>query len=242
MVSSSSPSSNAEKNGHGSADDGAVSVSSTGNASPETGNGSPDGAGRSPASEQRLADGDGEREELNATEVIDILSNERRRLLWHYLSEESPEASLGDASQQIAAWENGTTVGEVEYGERKSVYTSLHQFHCPKMDEAGLVEFDKRDSVVRRVSEQPDEFVVEVETNGEGALVTSLVALALSAGIIVGAWALDLPVFGDLTLPAALLAMGIGAAPAVFVYGHLTRTNRDITLPDALSRLDNFDT
>ena len=241
MVFSTSPAPDGKKNGHGSADDGALSVSSTGNTASETGSGSPDDAERSPASEGGREDGDDGRDELNATEVIDILSNERRRLLWHYMSEKSPEASLGDASQQIAAWENGTAVEEVEYGERKSVYTSLHQFHCPKMDEAGLVEFDKRDSVVRRASEQPDEFVVEVQTSGDGALVTSLVALAISAGIIVGAWALNLPIFGDLTLPAALLAMGIGAAPAVFVYGHLTRTNHHITLPDALSRLDNFD-
>jgi hypothetical protein len=223
-------------------DGGAPSASSTSGTTPEAENGSSGTGENATVSGEGAQDGDGEaREELNATEVIDILSNERRRLLWRYLGEESPEASLGDVSQRIAAWENGISVEEVEYGERKSVYTSLHQFHCPKMDEAGLIEFDKRESVVRRISEQPEEFVVEVESNGERVLATSLVALAISAGIIVGAWALDLPVFGDLTLSAALLAMGIGAVPAMFVYGHLTRPNRDIALPDALSRLDKFD-
>jgi len=240
MVLWSSPSTNAGTNGQGGDDAGALSASSaSGDLPRETENGSPEDGGKRAANGQEPEE-EG-REELNATEVIDILSNERRRLLWRYLSEESPEVSLSEASRRIAAWENGTAVEEIDYGERKSVYTSLHQFHCPKMDDAGLIEFDKRESVVRRASEQPEEFVVEVESNGERALATCLVALVISAGIIVSAWALDLPVFGDLTLSAALLAMGIGAAPAVFVYGHLTRTAHDITLPDALSRLDNFD-
>ena len=108
---------------------------------------------------------------LDANDVIDILSNERRRLLWRYLRQECPEGDLSDASRQIAAWENGTTVEEVDYDERKSVYTSLHQFHCPKMEEAGLIEFDKRESVVRAVSEEPEEFVVEVEPDVNQALI-----------------------------------------------------------------------
>lgn len=241
MVLGSSPSTKGGTNGKGTDGDGALSASSASDAPQETENGSPVDGGKPEANGREPAGGEDGREELDASEVIDILSNERRRFLWRYLSEESPEASLSDASQRIAAWENGRAIDEVDYGQRKSVYTSLHQFHCPKMDEAGLIEFDKRESVVRRVSEQPEEFVVEVEADGERILATTLAALALSAGIIVGAWALDLPVFGDLTLGAALLAMGIGAIPAVFVYGHLTRTNHDITLPDALSRLDNFD-
>lgn len=242
MALGSSPSTSAETKGQRTDDDGAPSTSSASNAPPEIGDGSPDGNGNPSANGNRPEEGGAtDRERLNATEVIDILSNERRRLLWRYLSEEASEASLGDTSVQIAAWENGIPVEEVEYGERKSVYTSLHQFHCPKMDDAGLIDFDKRQSVVRRVSERPEEFVVEVEANGDRARVTSLVALGISAGIIVGAWTLGLPVFGDLTLAAALLAVGIGAVPAVFVYGHLTRANHDITLPDALSRLDKFD-
>lgn len=175
---------------------------------------------------------------LDANDVIDILSNERRRLLWRYLRQECPEGDLSDASRQIAAWENGTTVDEVDYDERKSVYTSLHQFHCPKMEDAGLIEFDKRDSVVRAVSEEPEEFVVEVEPDVDRALSTTFIALGTATGVIIGAWTFGLPVFGDLTLAAVLLATGIGAIPAVFVYSLLVRTNYDVTLPDALSRLD----
>lgn len=175
---------------------------------------------------------------LDANDVIDILSNERRRLLWRYLRQECPEGDLSDASRQIAAWENGTTVEEVDYDERKSVYTSLHQFHCPKMEEAGLIEFDKRESVVRAVSEEPEEFVVEVEPDVDQALSTTFIALGAATGVIVGSWGFGLPVFGDLTLAAVLLATGIGAVPAVFVYSLLVRTNYDVTLPDALSRLD----
>ena len=175
---------------------------------------------------------------LNANDVIEILSNERRRLLWRYLRQECPEGDLSDASRQIAAWENGITVEEVDYDERKSVYTSLHQFHCPKMEDAGLIEFDKRDSVVRAVSEEPEEFVVEVEPDVNQALSTTVIALCTATGVIIGAWGFGSPVFGERTLAAVLLATGIGAVPAVFVYSLLVRTNYDVTLPDALSRLD----
>ena len=181
----------------------------------------------------------GGKECMDASEVIEILSNERRRLLWRYLRQESSEGELSDVSRQIAAWENGTAVDDVSYDERKSVYTSLHQFHCPKMEEAGLIEFDKRDSVVRVVSEEPEAFVVEVEPDVRDALSTRRASHAVATRINKGSWALGLPVFGDLTLAAVLLSTGIGAIPAVFVYSILVQTSYNITLPDVLSRLDS---
>lgn len=177
-------------------------------------------------------------DQVKATDVIDILSNQRRRLLWRYLQEEPPRAELSDASRRIAAWENDTTVDDVDYSERKSVYTSPHQFHCPKMQEAGLLEFKKRESAVRVASTEPEAFVVEVDPDVSGVLTTALASLAVATGLIVGAWALGLPVFGDLTLPAVLLATGIGAVPALSVYSHLVRADYDISLLDALARID----
>jgi len=49
---------------------------------------------------------------------------------------------LSQLTEQIAAWENGKSVEELSYDERKRVYTSLQQVHLPRMDDTGVVTFD----------------------------------------------------------------------------------------------------
>jgi len=81
---------------------------------------------------------------ISRDDVFEILSNQRRRFALHHLQHNSRQADLGDLSERVAAWENGISVTEVSSTERKRVYTSLQQFHLPKMDEKGVVEFDDR--------------------------------------------------------------------------------------------------
>lgn len=79
---------------------------------------------------------------LDRDEVFETLSNRRRRYTLHYLYGGEGTAELGDLSEQVAAWESEAPVAEVGAAERKRVYTSLQQFHLPRLDEAGVVEFD----------------------------------------------------------------------------------------------------
>ncbi|WEL17527.1 MULTISPECIES: hypothetical protein [unclassified Halorhabdus] len=81
--------------------------------------------------------------EFTRDEAFEVLSNRRRRYTLHYLKQNGEDATLSDVAEQVAAWEHGTT-NEVTSSERKSVYTSLQQFHLPKLDEKGVVEFDRR--------------------------------------------------------------------------------------------------
>ena len=84
------------------------------------------------------------------TDVFDVLSNRRRQYALHHLKQRSDHrASLTELSRCVTAWEQGTDPDELTYQDRKSAHTSLSQFHLPKMRDAGLVEFDPDDGVVR---------------------------------------------------------------------------------------------
>jgi len=76
-----------------------------------------------------------------------MLSNRRRRYALHWLRQHD-RAAIGELSERVAAWETDQPVESLTADERKRVYTSLQQFHLPKMDEKGIVEFDERAGVV----------------------------------------------------------------------------------------------
>lgn len=80
-------------------------------------------------------------------ELFEMLSSRRRRHALQALAA-TDEIDLGPLAEQVAAWENEKSVAAVTSDERKRVYTSLQQSHLPKLDDAGLVEFDKRSGVV----------------------------------------------------------------------------------------------
>jgi hypothetical protein len=200
-------------------------------------NGSAAGAG--PPGREGGGVPDPERDEgVDANELLELLGNRRRRLLWRHLRTEESAAALSDASRQIAAWENGVDPADVEYDQRKSVYTSLRQFHCPKMADAGLVEFDDRDGTVRLTSDLPDELVIEIEPDTENVGRTALGALALSIGVILGAWAAGLPVFGPLSFAGVAFAVCAAVAAAGLVYAVAARSDHGVSLGDALARVD----
>ena len=104
--------------------------------------------------------------EFDITEetVFYILSNQRRRLVVYVLKEESggEGVEVGTLARWISAWENDVPGSEVDYSDRKSVYTSLQQHHLPEMDEAGIVDFDERKGVVSTTN-MADEFTVYLE-------------------------------------------------------------------------------
>jgi DNA-binding transcriptional ArsR family regulator len=93
--------------------------------------------------------GDDGPEEISNDELFDVLSNRRRRFTLHYLKQHEDEAvEMGDRSTRVAAWETDTPPEELAYDERKRVHTSLYQYHAPKLDEAGIVEYDSQRGVV----------------------------------------------------------------------------------------------
>ena len=175
---------------------------------------------------------------VDANELLELLGNRRRRLLWRHLRAESAESALSDASRRIAAWENDVEPADVDYDQRKSVYTSLRQFHCPKMADAGLIEFDDRDGTVRLTSDLPEELVLEIEPDTENVGRTAVGALALATGVVLGSWAAGLPVFGPLSFGGVAFAVASAAVAAGVVYAAAARSEHGVSLGDALARVD----
>ncbi|PSP60881.1 hypothetical protein BRC77_14475 [Halobacteriales archaeon QH_8_64_26] len=58
--------------------------------------------------------------------------------------------ALGELAERIAAIENGIERCRVAAGQRKSVYVSLLQCHFPKLDDADVIEWDRRSGAVSR--------------------------------------------------------------------------------------------
>lgn len=85
---------------------------------------------------------------LSQDVVFKMLHSPRRRQVLAYLSAQDGPVDLDDVIVQVAAWENDTTVDAVSESERKRIYVSLYQTHMPKLDDAGLVEYDEEEGTV----------------------------------------------------------------------------------------------
>lgn len=103
--------------------------------------------------------------DITADAFFELLSNRRRRYTLHCLEQASGPVELGDLARQVAAWEEDKAVDAVSASERKNVYTSLQQFHLPKLDEKRLVAFDDREGVVElgSAAEEVDIYIEVVE-------------------------------------------------------------------------------
>lgn len=88
--------------------------------------------------------GVGDTRTLSRESAFEILSNQRRRMVVHYLLKRGLDTvvELRDAAVQIAAWENSKTIHEIDSTERRRVYNALQQSHLPKMDDVDIIDFD----------------------------------------------------------------------------------------------------
>lgn len=154
----------------------------------------PSSAGETPVGSQtdeEVAVSD-QQPDLSRSEVFEILSNQRRRYALHHLKQNGDRADLGDIAEHVAAWENDVEVPAISSAERKRVYTSLQQFHLPKLDDKGVLEFDDREGVVELTSMAEDmDIYLEVVQGREIPwsqyyLALAGVNLAILAGASVG--------------------------------------------------------
>jgi len=131
---------------------------------------------------------------VSTDDLFDVLSNPRRRYAVHLLKHHEQNVALGTMATQIAAWENDIDIAEVNGTERKRVYTALQQSHLPKMDQLGVVNFNKRCGTVEPTPslEEVDLYLDVVKDNeipwSEYYLGLSGVSAALVAAIWMNAW------------------------------------------------------
>lgn len=98
---------------------------------------------------------------LTRDDLFEALDNRRRRYTIHYLQEcgDDGPVDLSEISTQVAAWELDEDPGQIAYSDRKNVHTALYQFHAPKLDNLGLVDYDKRKGTVELTDHGEDLWV-----------------------------------------------------------------------------------
>ncbi|MEF8771704.1 DUF7344 domain-containing protein [Halodesulfurarchaeum sp.] len=160
-------------------------------------------------------------------ELFQVLSNRRRRYAVHAIKQESGPAQIGDVAERVASWEYDVERAELSYDERKRIYTALQQSHLPKMDDAGIVSFDKERGVIEPepALEDADVYIDIVQGReipwSQYYLGLSLIALTLAFVLSLGAWPFTF-------LPAISWMVGIVVMFAIsaLVHTYYAKTNR----------------
>lgn len=78
--------------------------------------------------------------------VFEALAHQRRRYLVQCLREE-PRA-LSDVAMEVAAQETDSPTADQPTDLAQDVYLSLYHRHVPKLEEAGIVQYDHDKKVV----------------------------------------------------------------------------------------------
>lgn len=82
-------------------------------------------------------------ERLSLDVIFEILHVSRRRDVLSYLEKHGGNASLDQLAEFIAAKENGIEEWELSSSQRKRVYIGLYQCHLPKMNDAGIIDYNQ---------------------------------------------------------------------------------------------------
>lgn len=161
-------------------------------------------------------------------EIFDVLSNDRRQCVLHYLKQhEGRRVELRELVDHVAAWENDTTLDGLNSTERKRVYTALRQSHLPKLEDAGIIEYEHLRGEVE-LTDEASRVQMYLEYVPENDIPWSEYYLglsAVSAALVAATWAGVFP-FAELsgTVLAAILVVLFALSAAVHTYQ--SRQNR----------------
>ena len=158
---------------------------------------------------------------VSEDELFEVLANRRRRYAVHAIKQEGEAVELGEIAERVAAWEYDVPQQQVSYDERKRVYTALQQSHLPKMDDAGVVAYDKDRGIIepKPALEEADVYMDVVRGYG---LPWSQLYLGLStvaALLVGGVWTFE-------TVPDAAWMAGVVAAFGVVALVHTVTARR----------------
>ncbi|MFB6122930.1 MAG: hypothetical protein ABEJ78_05675 [Haloferacaceae archaeon] len=177
-----------------------------------------------------------EGDDLPRDVIFSMLSNQRRRYVLRYLREDPGPVRIRDLSEQIAAWENDVDVADLDYRQRKRVYTSLHQTHLPKLDDAGIVEYDQDRGTIE-LADRAAELDIYLEVVAEHDIPWSDYYLGLSLLVLAmlsAAW-LDVYPFSlvpDLMLAGVITALFALSAGIHSYYTHRSNVGGDVPVAD----------
>jgi hypothetical protein len=155
--------------------------------------------------------------------VFELLDNQRRRAVVHYLRQRGRPVTIRELSRQLAAWENREPLEEVTPTERHRVYNALQQQHLPKMDRAGVVEYDADRGTVTPTPELDDlQVYLEVVHGDDIPWSSYYLLLGLLSAVVTAAVFLDI-VSG---VPSIAVAAGCSTVLVVSSLVHVYRTRQ----------------
>lgn len=155
-------------------------------------------------------------------DVFGILSNKRRRYAVRACQQLDAPFELGELAEYVAAEECGKPISEVTGEERRRVYTSLQQVHIEKLEDAGVIECERKTiEPTDRLEEL--EFYLEVVPGDEIPWAEYYLGLSgVAAAVTAAVWAGVYPAMPPIAWMALLV--GLFAASAAV---HYTQTKRN---------------
>jgi len=90
--------------------------------------------------------------DVDLNELFEVLGNDRRRRVLRYITSPGTDevVTLRKLAGHIAALENEIPEDQLGSQQRKRVYIALYQCHLPRMDDAGVLEFEKTPGIARQ--------------------------------------------------------------------------------------------
>ena len=173
---------------------------------------------------------DAEAGSLSEDLAFTLLSNPRRRFVISYLSHQGSPIGIHELAEQIAAWENETSVDELTREDRKKAYISLYQTHIPKLEDAGIVTYDEDERLVALTGEADEVTRYMTERPETDRWLRYYLAVGVVGGIVAGAAAVDLPGFD--ALPDAYVALALALAFVLLAAYHYVATREGDEMPE----------
>lgn len=175
---------------------------------------------------------------LSKDVIFELLKNRRRREVLSYLLEADETVTLGELAEQIAAWENDTEVTALSSDQRKRVYVALYQTHLPKMDDAGIIDYDQDRGLIT-LSENADLLMMylDTESHQRDRWDRWYAGFSIVGALIVGGGMLEAPLLS--AVPTALLAGVVVLAFVALSSAHvvISRKHRE-QVDGKLSRIE----
>lgn len=181
---------------------------------------------------------DGDVERLSKDVIFELLKNRRRREVLTYLLEAEGTVTLGELAEQIAAWENDTTVNALSSDQRKRVYVALYQTHLPKMDDAGIIDYDQDRGLIE-LSDNADLLMMYLDTDTHQTDRWDrwyAVLSAVGAAVVAGAYLGVAPLSAVPTI--AVAGVVVGAFLALSLAHVLVNHRRQQAVDGKLSRIE----
>lgn len=159
-------------------------------------------------------------ESLTEDEIFEVFSNRRRRYILYYLEQRREDVvELRGLAEQVAAWENDKPIAGLTSAERKRVKNALHQFHLPKMEDCGFLEYDSRRGLVSLTDAASDlEVYLEVVPKKDIPWGPYYVILtALHVPVIAGSW-FSIPPFDGVPLAAVMIFLLVAVSVSGLIH------------------------